>query len=163
MKRHADKHRSECQFAVGDWVFLKLQPYVQSSLANRAHQKLAFRFFGPFCIIARISAVAYRLDLPQDSAIHPIFHVSQLKKSLGAGSAVASLPSDLVEFQVPLAISQRRWTGGDHPVEEGLVRWSHMPPSLSTWEPLGTLKQQFPRALAWGHVASHGGEGVSNA
>ena len=28
MKRQADKHRSERSFAVGDWVFLKVQPYV---------------------------------------------------------------------------------------------------------------------------------------
>lgn len=33
MKRQADKRRSERVFAVGDMVFLKLQPYVQSSLA----------------------------------------------------------------------------------------------------------------------------------
>lgn len=47
MKKQADQKRSEQSFAVGDWVFLKLQPYVQSSLAPRANQKLAFKFFGP--------------------------------------------------------------------------------------------------------------------
>lgn len=40
MKRQADKHCSERQFAVGDLVFLKLQPYVQSSLAHRSNNKL---------------------------------------------------------------------------------------------------------------------------
>lgn len=48
MKHQADKHRSERSFAVGDWVFLKLQPYVQASLAPRSCQKLAFKFFGPY-------------------------------------------------------------------------------------------------------------------
>jgi hypothetical protein len=33
MKRQVDKKRSERWFEVGDMVFLKLQPYVQSSLA----------------------------------------------------------------------------------------------------------------------------------
>jgi hypothetical protein len=44
MKGQADKKRSERSFVVGDRVFLKLQPYVQSSLAPRANQKLAFQF-----------------------------------------------------------------------------------------------------------------------
>lgn len=48
MKRQADKGHSERTFAVGDWVFLKLQPYIQSSVAIRAHQKLAFNFWDLF-------------------------------------------------------------------------------------------------------------------
>jgi ribosomal protein L21E len=44
MKTQANKNRTGFQFQVGDQVFLKLQPYVQSSLARRAHQKLAFKF-----------------------------------------------------------------------------------------------------------------------
>lgn len=51
MKRQADKHRSERQFQVDDWVFLKVQPYVQSSLTNHANKKLSFCFFGPYKIL----------------------------------------------------------------------------------------------------------------
>lgn len=83
MKRQADKHRCERQFTVGDSVYLKLQPYVQSSLAKHANQKLSFCFFGPFKILEKISAVAYKLQLSPSSAIHPVFHVSQLKASHG--------------------------------------------------------------------------------
>jgi hypothetical protein len=36
-KFQADKGRTERVFDIGDWVFLKLQPYVQSSLAPRAN------------------------------------------------------------------------------------------------------------------------------
>jgi len=84
MKKQSDQHRSERSFAEGDLVYLKLQPYVQTSLAPRSHQKLAFRFFEPFRILARVGSVAYKLDLPAHSAIHPVFHVSQLKKAVGA-------------------------------------------------------------------------------
>jgi hypothetical protein len=47
MKLHADKKRIEVQFAMGDQVFLKLDLYVQSSLAQKAHQKLSFKYFQP--------------------------------------------------------------------------------------------------------------------
>jgi hypothetical protein len=51
MKNQADKGRTELSFEVGDLVFLKLQPYIQSSLAPRANQKLVFKFFGPFSVV----------------------------------------------------------------------------------------------------------------
>lgn len=76
MKHQADKSRSERVFSVGDWVYLKLQPYIQASLAPRANQKLAYKFFGPFQVVSRVGDVAYKLKLPDESAIHPIFHVS---------------------------------------------------------------------------------------
>jgi hypothetical protein len=59
----ADKNRSEREFCVGDMVYLKLQPYVQASVAPHSNQKLSFRFYGPFKILARIGTVAYKLDL----------------------------------------------------------------------------------------------------
>jgi hypothetical protein len=146
MKRQADKHRSE-HFSLGDWVFLKLQPYVQFSLARRANQKLSFWLFDPYKILERLGAAAYKLALPS-SSIHPVFHVSQLKASHGKLPVTDVLPDDLAQFQVPQQILDHRWTTGDSPVEEVLVQWSQMPPSLATWETLECLKQCFPRALA---------------
>ena len=79
MKQYADKKRTERHFSEGDMVFLKLQPYVQSSVVRRASHKLAFKYFGPYEIVQKIGTVAYRLALPPTSRVHPIFHVSQLK------------------------------------------------------------------------------------
>lgn len=61
MKRHTDKHRSERSFNVEDSLYLRLQPYIQSSVAVRSNNKLSFRFFGPFQIVERVGTVAYRL------------------------------------------------------------------------------------------------------
>jgi len=80
MKAQADKGHSEREFSVGDMVYLKLQPYIQTSVTCRSNQKLSFRFFGPFWILQRVGTVAYKLDLPQDCKIHPVVHVSQLKR-----------------------------------------------------------------------------------
>jgi hypothetical protein len=94
MKSQADKKRSERVFSVGDKVFLKLQPYLQSSVLRRANHKLAFKFFGPFQVTERIGEVAYKLELPSTSRVHPVFHVSQLKPCLGPGQqALPHLPS----------------------------------------------------------------------
>jgi len=162
MKRQADKGRSERVFAVGDSVYLKLQPYVQSSVSRRSNNKLSFKFFGPFRILARVGQVAYKLELPESAAIHPVFHVSQLKRSAGSQVVASTLLSDFVELQVPEQVLQHRWTTGPHPVEQVLIKWSQMPLELSTWEPLLHLRQQFPRAPAWGHAALQGRGNVSD-
>jgi hypothetical protein len=45
--------------------------------------KLAHRYVGPYQILAKRGEVAYQLSLLEDlSAVHDVFHVSQLKKCL---------------------------------------------------------------------------------
>jgi hypothetical protein len=79
MKQEADRHRRLQEYQVGERVLLKLQPYAQSSLVIRPLPKLAFIYFGPYTILERIGNTAYKLKLPEESQIHPVFHVSQLK------------------------------------------------------------------------------------
>ena len=59
MERQANKKRMERQFLVGDMVYLRLQPYVQTSVAQRSSQKLAFKYFGPYKVLKRVGSVAY--------------------------------------------------------------------------------------------------------
>jgi len=54
MKQQADQHRSERSFAAGDMVFLRLQPYKETSLKDKTPQKLAPKFYGPYEIFQHI-------------------------------------------------------------------------------------------------------------
>ena len=83
-KHQAGKNRIERSYAVGQSVFVKLQPYIQTSLAHRRNQNLSFRYFRPFKIIQKIRNMAYKLDLPATSSVYPVFHVSQLKVAVTA-------------------------------------------------------------------------------
>ena len=79
------QHRSERNFEVGDWVFLRLQPYKQISIKKkeRKNNKLSPRYYGPYQIMQKIGSVSYKLELPPTKKIHPVFHVSCLKKVIG--------------------------------------------------------------------------------
>lgn len=102
MKIQADKHRTERVFSVGDSVFLKMQPYIQASIAPRANHKLAFKYFGPFTVLARVGEVAYKLDLPAHCRVHPVFHVSLLKRHLKPDRQVLpELPLPDASVQIP--------------------------------------------------------------
>lgn len=75
--------RSSREFAVGDSIYLKLQPYRQTSLALRKNVKLNSKYYGPYLVIAWISNVAYKLALAPKSKVHAICQVSLLKKKVG--------------------------------------------------------------------------------
>jgi hypothetical protein len=82
MKMQADKNRVEHSFEVGDWVYVKLQPHIQQSVQHRFNHKLSYMYFGPYLVLQKIGQVAYKIQLSASSQIHPVIHVSQLKKAL---------------------------------------------------------------------------------
>jgi hypothetical protein len=100
MKHQADKHQTERHFAEGDWVYLKLHPYVQTSVADQGKRKLTLCFYGPFQVLQKVGKVAYKLDLSSTSRIHNVMHVSQLKKVLGKNVVIQDQLSE-VEAQDP--------------------------------------------------------------
>jgi hypothetical protein len=59
MKKQADQGHFECQFTEGDQMFLRLQPYKQTSLKAEHCQKLAPKFYGPYTVLKCVGQVAY--------------------------------------------------------------------------------------------------------
>ncbi|GJR08521.1 putative RNA-directed DNA polymerase [Tanacetum coccineum] len=112
MKTMADKKRTERVFGITDLVLLKLQPYRQSTLRQHKHHKLAPKYYGPFKIVAKVGEVSYKLEVPTDSQIHPMFHVSQLKKFRRTISHVSSVLPHLDSTGVialePIAVLDKR-------------------------------------------------------
>ena len=150
MKCQADQHRREASFLVGDYVYLKLQPYRQTSVAFRSSMKLAPRFFGPYKVIAKVGPVAYKLALPLGSQIHDVFHVSLLKKHLGPVTATSTqLPpvSDTsTVLPQPEAVLDRRviHKGKYRPKSEILVKWVGAPAEDATWENEWRFTKSYP-------------------
>ncbi|XP_033139530.1 uncharacterized protein LOC117131546 [Brassica rapa] len=75
--------------------------------------KLAVRFIGPYKIIGKVGEVAYRLDLPADMHLHPVFHFSMLQKHIRDPSAVEperieELETNLTYPEGPIRLGERR-------------------------------------------------------
>lgn len=147
MKQVADKHRFDKQFFVGDLVYVKLQAYRQVSIAPRANEKLAPKYFGPYPVISRIGEVAYELKLPDHAKIHNVFHVSQLKKHIGQFIHSPTLPDFIPKATGPKEpttildpmILKRKGQA----VTKVLVQWKHQLPE--DWEFYYDLKRRFPQ------------------
>ena len=168
MKHYADKNRTPRMFSVGDEVFLKLQPYAHTTVANRPCAKLSYKFYGPFPIVEQIGPAAYRLQLPPATQIHPVFHVSQLKEFVPDHTPVFSIlpaPVDLSSRDVqPGAILERKLVKkGNTALLQVLIQWTGLPAEAATWENYDTLKLRYPTAPAWGQSEAQEGGNVSTS
>ncbi|GJS51335.1 putative reverse transcriptase domain-containing protein [Tanacetum coccineum] len=79
-KSYADLKRKPMEFHVGDRVMLKVSPW-KGVVRFGKQGKLNPWYVGPFQVLAKAGAVAYKLELPQElSRLYSMFHVSNLKK-----------------------------------------------------------------------------------
>ena len=72
-----DRSRCDEKYEVGDEVVLST---CHISVNQHLPSKLRRRWIGPYRVTRVISPVAYGLDLPPAWRIHPVFHVSNLKR-----------------------------------------------------------------------------------
>ncbi|GJV00617.1 ty3-gypsy retrotransposon protein [Tanacetum coccineum] len=149
MKKQADKHRTDVEFEVGDWVYIKLQPYRQHSLAMRRNEKLSPKYFGPYQVLERVGKVAYKLELPTTARIHSVFHISQLKKMKNPTITRQELPAGLTEDMELILVPDRvegvrEGKSSSKEEREVLIKWKDLPTHEATWELYSTIQKQFP-------------------
>ncbi|XP_073221507.1 uncharacterized protein [Cicer arietinum] len=116
MKKYADQFRPPISLGVGDWVYLKLQPYRLRSLAKKGNMKLSPRFYGPYQISKQIGAIAFELALPLEKEL-------KLQVTPAAVQDVCNAPSGISVV---------------------LILWKDLPNFEATWEPIETIMEKFP-------------------
>ena len=114
---------------------MKLQPYRQNTLADRQYQRLSPRYFGPYQVKDRVGGATYRLKLPFNSLLHPIFHVSQLKKKIRVkGTMGTQLPvqRDVHHLELVKVLDRRIVKRGNKLATQVLVHWTNSFPEDDT-------------------------------
>ena len=149
-KCYADRRRRPLSFSVGDHVFLKISPR-RGLMRFGKSGKLSPRFIGPFQILDKVGEVAYRLALPpQLSGVHPVFHVSMLRKYNRDPSHILdwtelTLEQDASYEEQPIQILESRdRVLRDKTITMVRVLWKHHGVEESTWEDELETRSRYP-------------------
>ena len=128
------KHRDTPKYKVGDQVWLE----GKNLRINQPTHKLAPRRYGPFKVTQVMSPVNYRLELPTQWSIHPVFHIDLLtpyRETITHGANYQRPPPDLVdneeEYEVEAILDSRKFGRGRR--LQYLIKWKGYPDSDNQW------------------------------
>ena len=149
--RYANQHRRDEQFSVGDNVLVSSENINLPSQVNRPTRKFQAKFLGPYKVIETVSPTAYRLELPETLKIHPVFHISNLRRYVESDEQLfpeRTVPpppplvfdDDHVEYLVEKILDKRIRRIGRGTRTEYLVKWKNYPEYDATWQTLADLE-----------------------
>lgn len=126
-----------------------MQPYRMVAFGLRQSIKLTSKYYRPFRVVEKIGSLAYKLQLPTGVKIHPVFHVSQLKKHLGTHAVPEEgLPLIGQDGKIktePIQVLQTRSLPRNKVlVTQWLVEWANLASEDSSWEDANFIKTVFP-------------------
>jgi hypothetical protein len=128
------KHKDTPKFQLGDLVWLK----GRNLRTVQPTAKLMPKRHGLFRVTQVMSAVNYRLELPTQWSIHPIFHIDLLTPYHEMpihGASYQRPPPDLVEgeeeYEVETVLASRHFGRGKK--LQYLVKWKGYPDSDNQW------------------------------
>ncbi|MCO5595201.1 hypothetical protein L7F22_049240 [Adiantum nelumboides] len=148
-KKYADEKRRQVVFKESDYVFLRVPEHLES-LKTGPTPKLSPRFCDPFKMLRRAGSMAYKLELPANSRVHPVFHVSRLRQRLLRENNIIgqevlfdfieppNLPHELERILDAHDLRTRH-----HVWHQVLVKWKDRPEEGATWENVSTLMKRF--------------------
>ena len=76
-EKQVNKNRRQVSFKVGQKVWLNVKNF---TLPQGPMPKFMAKFAGPFPVVKQVFDDAYKLALPPEIKVHPVFHVSLLKE-----------------------------------------------------------------------------------
>ncbi|WMV24898.1 hypothetical protein MTR67_018283 [Solanum verrucosum] len=135
---------------VRDKVFQRVSP-MKDVMWFGKRGKLSPRYIGPYEILDRVGGVVYRLALPPYlSFIHPVFHVSMLRKYISDSSHVLDAPTipideNLTYEEEPVAILDkqvRRLRSKE--IVSVKVLWRNHTTEEATWELENDMRDKYP-------------------
>ena len=148
-KNYADRGRREVIFAVNDLVFLKVAAQKENDCFGK-FGKLATRYIGPYRILARVGEVAYRLEIPLDIPMHPVFHESMLRKHIHDPNMVETqqpenLQPNLSYPEGHLRIEERQIKKlKNREISQVQVFWEKRQRVAITWEDEDKFRADYP-------------------
>jgi hypothetical protein len=141
---------------VGDHVYLKVSP-TKGVQRFGIKGKLAPRYVGPYEIRETYGHVAYQLKLPPHmSAVHDVFHISQLRKCVRLPTEVVPEPEleiepDLSYQEHPVKVlDQKERSTRARSIRMYKIQWSNHTEEEATWETEDFLRSCFPNFLPKG-------------
>lgn len=150
-KSWADTKRRPIEFEVGEKVYLRVSPTKGVSRFG-IKGKLSPRFIGPYEILEKVGAVAYRLALPPTlSQVHNVFHVSQLRRYVHDPDHIleqqpVTIKDDVTYEEVPIQIVDRKeQVLRRRTIPFVKVQWSNHTEREATWEPEQQMQKQYPQ------------------
>jgi hypothetical protein len=122
-KISGDKGRSQLDFAPGDLVWLHLR---KKWFPDLRKSKLMPRANGPFKVIEKINENAYKLDLPTDFGVSPIFNIIDLKLYLAEEGELESRTTQIQEGEEDVDINTNNISTPTHNQIFGPISRAHV-------------------------------------
>ena len=146
-KAHYNRKHQLLFMKIGDHAMLRLHKGYSIPSSTSVTKKLTQQYVGPFCVFEKVGRLAYKLNIPFDWRVHPVFLVAQLKPASSPTNDLFHClrphmaPAIFVNgdinatksFEVDCLLNKQTVKKGRGRAVEYLVRWTGYGPEWDRW------------------------------